>query len=70
MVIWSKPAKSDLKQIYDYISRDSKYYAKMVTQTVVDRTDSLTEFPMLGRVVPEIADPTLRARRPIAATPV
>jgi toxin ParE1/3/4 len=60
MVIWSKPAQSDLKQIYDYISRDSKYYAKMVTQTIVDRTDALTEFPLRGRVVPEIGDPNVR----------
>ena len=27
MVIWSIPARNDLKQIYDYIAKDSKYYA-------------------------------------------
>jgi plasmid stabilization system protein ParE len=30
MVNWSLPAKNDLKNIYDYIARDSKYYAKKV----------------------------------------
>jgi len=60
MVIWSKPAQNDLKQIHDYISRDSTYYAKMVTQTIVDRTDALNEFPLRGRGVPEIGDPNVR----------
>jgi len=33
MVIWSIPAKHDLKKINDYIAEDSKYYAlKFVTQ--------------------------------------
>ena len=30
MVKWSGPAKKHLKQIYDYIAQDSKYYAKVV----------------------------------------
>jgi len=28
VVKWSNPAKFDLKQIHDYIARDSKFYAK------------------------------------------
>ena len=35
MVRWSAPAKKDLRQIYDYIARDSKYYAKNVVQNIV-----------------------------------
>lgn len=27
MVIWSNPAKDDLKKIHDYIAKDSKFYA-------------------------------------------
>jgi hypothetical protein len=30
MVIWSTPAKLDLKGIYDYIASDSKFYAAKV----------------------------------------
>jgi toxin ParE1/3/4 len=48
MVIWSKPARNDLKQIHDYISRDSNHYAKMITQTIIDRSDALNEFPLHG----------------------
>lgn len=60
MVKWSLPAKSDLKQIFDYIAKDSIYYAKNVTQTIVTKTEILTEFPEIGRVVPEIDDTNVR----------
>lgn len=32
MVIWSIPAKHDLKKIHDYIAEDSKYYALKVSK--------------------------------------
>lgn len=31
MVIWSDPAKADLRCIHDFIAHDSHYYAKKVT---------------------------------------
>ncbi len=60
MVKWSLPAKSDLKQIFDYIAKDSIYYAKNVTQTIVTKTEILIEFPEIGRVVPKIDDTNVR----------
>ena len=60
MVIWSLPAKKNLKQIYDYIAKDSKYYAKNVTQNIVEKTEQLSEFQEMGRVVPEIGDLNIR----------
>jgi addiction module RelE/StbE family toxin len=54
MVKWSVPAKNDLKQIHDYIAKDSKYYAQNVVQEIVAKTETLTDFPEIGRVVPEI----------------
>ena len=56
MVIWSVPAKNDLKQIHDYIAKDSKYYAQNVVQEIIAKIDTLTDFPEIGRVVPEISD--------------
>jgi plasmid stabilization system protein ParE len=38
MVKWSAPAKRDLKQIHDYIAKDSKYYEKKVAQNIVAET--------------------------------
>ena len=60
MVNWSGPAKKHLKQIYDYIAQDSKYYAKNVARNIVDKAETLKAFPEIGRVVPEIDDPNIR----------
>jgi len=60
MVEWSGPAKRDLKQIYDFIAQDSKYYAKNVVEHIVDKSESLEPFPKAGRIVPELSDPNVR----------
>jgi plasmid stabilization system protein ParE len=60
MVKWSVPAKNDLKQIHDYIAQDSKYYAQNVVQEIVAKTETLTDFPEIGRLVPEISDQNIR----------
>ena len=60
MVKWSFPARNDLKQIHDYIAKDSKYYARNVIQEIVAKTDTLTDLPEIGRTVPEIGDQNIR----------
>ncbi|MFQ5713002.1 MAG: type II toxin-antitoxin system RelE/ParE family toxin [Candidatus Scalinduaceae bacterium] len=60
MVIWSIPAKHDLKKIHDYIAEGSKYYALKVSQEFVVKSEALLDFPKMGRVVPEIGDPNIR----------
>jgi addiction module RelE/StbE family toxin len=60
MVKWSVPARNDLKQIHDYIAKDSKYYARKVIQEIVAKTEALTELPKIGRIVPEISDQNIR----------
>lgn len=60
MVKWSKPAELDLKQIHDYIARDSKFYAQKVLIEIVEKSEILNSFPEIGRVVPEIEDPQIR----------
>jgi addiction module RelE/StbE family toxin len=54
------PARNDLKQIYDYIAKDSRYYATNVVENVVSKAENLDEFPEIGRVVPEIGDKNVR----------
>ncbi len=44
MVIWTDPAKLDLRDIHDYIARDSKYYAQKVSQDIVDKSEKLNLF--------------------------
>ena len=60
MVIWAEPAKTDLKAIHDFIASDSKYYAKKVTQDIIDRTNIIETYPAIGRKVPEIDDENVR----------
>ena len=60
MVRWTKPAKLDLKQIHDYIARDSKFYAEKIALEFVEKTEILNSFPEAGRIVPEIGDTNIR----------
>jgi plasmid stabilization system protein ParE len=60
VVIWSDPAKADLRSIHDFIAHDSAHYAKKVTQDIVAKTDVLDELPRMGRVVPELGIDTIR----------
>lgn len=41
MVRWSLPAKADLREIYDYIARDSMFYAIKVSNEIVDLSETL-----------------------------
>lgn len=60
MVIWSIPAKNDLRKIHDYIAEDSKYYALKVSQEFIEKSERLENFPKIGRIVPEIGNPNIR----------
>ena len=60
MVIWSEPAKVDLKHIHDYIATDSKHYAKKVVQEICEKASVLGTLPCSGKKVPEINDPNIR----------
>ena len=54
MVIWTKPARADLKHIHDFIAEDSKHYARKVAQEIREKTDKLDELPNIGKIVPEV----------------
>ena len=60
MVIWSEPARKNLKQIYDFISQDSEYYAKEVVDKIVNQSEKIAELPKMGREVPEISNENIR----------
>ncbi len=60
MVRWSKPSTHDLKQIYEFIAKDSTYYAQRVVATIVDKSDKLDIFPYMGRIVPERNEDRIR----------
>jgi len=60
MVIWSDPAKADLRSIHDFIAHDSTHYAKKVSQDIAAKPDVLDELPRMGKVVPELGNEAIR----------
>jgi toxin ParE1/3/4 len=60
MVIWSEPAKADLRSIHNFIAHNSRHYAKKVTQDIREKTDILDELPRVGKTVPEVGDENVR----------
>jgi toxin ParE1/3/4 len=60
MVIWSQPAKADLRSIHDFIAHDSPHYAKKVVQDIREKTDILEQLPKVGRKVAELDDEQVR----------
>ena len=59
-MIWSEPAKADLRSIHDFIAHDSRHYAKKVTQDIREKTDVLDGLPKVGKNVPELNDDAVR----------
>jgi len=57
---WTEPAINDLDNIYEYIARDSKYYAKSFTGKIFNYVEHLQDNPKIGRVVPEANERQIR----------
>ncbi len=53
-------AKADLKQIQEYISRDSIYYANKTINEIINKTEYLLMFPYMGRKIPEFDNTNFR----------
>ena len=58
----SPDAADDLQDIYDYIVRDSQRFASSVVREIVELAESIPQFPLAGRIVPEYQNPNLRER--------
>lgn len=59
---WSPRAREDLRQICDFIARDSERYAKSFVRRAFETVERCGEFPDAGTIVPEFDDPKLRER--------
>src|SRR5438128_332188 len=59
-VIWTATAWKDLEAIFEYIARDSRYYATVFVQEAREASRSLARLPRRGRVVPELRDRSIR----------
>ena len=57
---WTFQAKDDLKSIAEYISRDSRLYAKLQVVRIRNRTRILKSQIRLGKIVSEIDRKNIR----------
>lgn len=57
---WTKLAVNDLFNIYEYISKDSKRYAKMQVVRIKFATKILIKLPEVGKVVAEVSQKDIR----------
>jgi addiction module RelE/StbE family toxin len=53
---WTKSAIEDLREIADFIAKDSPYFAQLQVERIKKATLNLKRFPKMGRRVPEFSD--------------
>jgi toxin ParE1/3/4 len=61
-VVWTQRALLDLEDIGEYISKDSIRYAKLTLEKLLDAASLIVINPLLGRIVPETSDKSIRER--------
>lgn len=59
---WSPRAIADLEEICGYIAKESEHYAALFAQRVLALAETIAEFPLAGRVIPEYQSNHLRER--------
>lgn len=55
-VTWSPEALEDLEAVAEYIERDFLFYAQSVVSKILGASRNIKEFPLIGRMVPELGD--------------
>ena len=59
-VTWTLQALDDLEAVCLYIARDAPRIAEMFAVRAFEVTDQLVEFPLSGRIVPEVSREDIR----------
>jgi plasmid stabilization system protein ParE len=59
-IIWTITAIDDLNNIGDYIAKDSLLFAKITIEKLFKKSEILSRFPNIGRVVPEKNNESIR----------
>ncbi|MCB9202661.1 MAG: type II toxin-antitoxin system RelE/ParE family toxin [Flavobacteriales bacterium] len=57
---WLESSKHDLKEIYEYIAKDSKKYAKFQVNKIIKKVQKVKSQVYIGKVVLEMKDETIR----------
>lgn len=59
-VYWTEGALGNLHALHEFIARQSLGYANSMVHRIINRTDSLSQHPLIGAVVPEYGAEDLR----------
>ena len=59
-VVWTEVSVEDLREIFDYISKNSFHYARITVDRIYKRADQISKNPRIGRIVPEIDSDEVR----------
>jgi len=59
-IVWTELSVEDLREIFDYISKNSTRYARITVDKIYKRANQISNNPKSGRIVPEIGDESLR----------
>lgn len=57
---WTKQAKNDLQDIFEFIAKDSKRLASKEVSKIQERAEILKDFPLSGKKFEEVHDESLR----------
>ena len=55
-VIWAPSALDDVDLIAEFVARDSVDQASLLVVRIIEATDRLQQFPLSGRLIPEIGN--------------
>ncbi len=56
----SRQAQTDIRRIYEYVSEESVQNAEMLMEKLIERIDSLSKHPEIGKIVKEVSNPSIR----------
>ena len=56
VVNWTEHARDDLREVFDFIARDSPRAAEALIERILRATERLERFPESGRKIPEFPD--------------
>jgi toxin ParE1/3/4 len=59
-VRWTRPAVSDLLEVFRYVALDDPAAARSLCDRLRDATRLLADHPQMGREVPELGNPAVR----------
>ena len=68
-VAWAAVAKNDLKQIIEYIAKDSPDNASQILNKIKQKASDLYAMPDRGKIVPELKDQGIHTYRELIVAP-